>query len=329
MSGMRANVRRVSFAATLTCALAGCGAPSVTPAGSAGMIIPYVDPVAATTLAVAAPPPTAATTAAPTVNHRANPKGSATPAAVPASEPVATAAAAPVAAVSAPKPKPKPAPAKTHVITGKPVEENLALPKEGTYNYALTGSSSIGPPAATMHLTVGDGSPSGQLWTLDGRRSDGGGLVEEFTLTRDADGIHLHTYRLDASTGTAGVILDFQPSAPLLFEPDRAATGQTWEFDMTSTDGCASSHTTATMVAAGGPGSLRHLRLHSDLNTIGPVSCIPVHGQRTEDLYHPSNAVLPSRIDSDLSGTLAGIPVRATTSATTAGVGDTGRNERD
>jgi hypothetical protein len=159
-----------------------------------------------------------------------------------------------------------------------------------------------------MRLTVADGAgPGAQLWTMDARRSDGSGLVEEFTLARGPDGIYLRTYRLDASTGTAGIVLDFAPTTPVLFEPDRAQAGRSSEFDMTSSDGCTQAHSTVTIVAAGDRSTLRHLRMDSTLRTTGPVSCIA------------GSAVLPSRIDSELHGTLAGFPAQAKSSAVAAG----------
>jgi hypothetical protein len=179
-----------------------------------------------------------------------------------------------------------------------------------------------------MHLTVADGSaPGAELWTMDARRPDGSGVVEEITLARGPAGIYLRTYRLDASTGSAGLILDFAPSAPVLFEPDHAETGRSSEFDMTSTDGCTRAHTTVTMVAAGDRNTPRHLSMDSTLRTIGPVSCIAVSGERVEDLYHSGSDVLPTQIDSELHGTLAGIPVQATSHAVaTRGASDVARS---
>jgi hypothetical protein len=286
-------------------ALSACGAPTITPAGSAGMEIPYEDPLGpgAPSLLAAAPAQAVTTAAAgqkkPTSARTARPKQS----------PIAT------VAPSTPK-KPKPAatpPPTIHVKKGPAKTTSLTLPKLGVYSYSMSGSTSLGPPPSTMPLTVAEGSGDGaQLWTLDGRRADGSGITEELTLARGPDGMYLHTYRLDASTGLAGLILEFKPNQAVLFEPDKLAAGQSWNFDLTSTDGCAKASTTVEAITVG---AIRHLRLATTLSTIGPSSCTAVTGQRVQQLEHPAAQILPTRIDSDLHGTMAGIPVKATTSA--------------
>jgi len=131
-------------------------------------------------------------------------------------------------------------------------------------------------------------------------------------MARGPDGVYLHTYRLDASTGLAGLILEFKPTQPVLFEPDKLAAGQTWKFELTSTDGCARASSTLEAIEVG---ATRHIRLATALSTVGPSSCTAVTGQRVQELEHPAAQVLPTRIDSDLHGTMAGIPVKATTRA--------------
>jgi hypothetical protein len=284
-------------------ALSACGAPTITPAGQAGMQIPYVDPLGPGASSIlAAGPAKAVATAEPSVAPatKAKPKP-------------ATATPAP----SKPKKSAEPAtatpPPTIHVKKGPTKTASLTLPKLGVYSYTMSGSTSLGPPPSTMRLTVAEGDGDGaQLWTLDGRRPDGSGITEELTLARGPDGVYLRTYRLDASTGLAGLILDFKPAQPVLFEPDKLAAGQTWKFDLISTDGCAKASSTLEAIEVG---ATRHIRLATALSTVGPSSCTAVTGQRVQELEHPAAQVLPTRISSDLHGTMAGIPVKATTSA--------------
>jgi hypothetical protein len=288
-------------------ALSACGAPTITPAGQAGMEVPYVDPLgpgASSALAVgpAKAMTTTATTPAPTKTAKPKPTATAT---------TATATATP-RKTSAPT-APATPPATIHVKAGPARTTSLTLPKLGEYGYAMSGTTSLGPPPATLRLTVAEGDGDGaQLWTLDGRRADGSGITEELTLARGADGVYLHTYRLDASTGLAGLILEFKPAQPVLFEPDKLAAGQTWHFDLTSTDGCSKAASTLEAIEVG---ATRHIRLATALSTVGPSSCTAVDGQRVQELEHPAAQVLPTRISSDLHGTMAGIPVKATTRA--------------
>jgi|GEM_PF-4003015 len=285
------------------------------------MQIPYDDPLATSTRALSTVVTPVSAPHSPGVSHRS------------AAPKPAAAVAAPERARNRPAAAKPAAPAKTDrarsvPVAGSTTSTKLALPPLGGYPYALSGFSSVGPPPATMRLTVAEGSgPGAELWTMDARRSDGSGVVEEFTLARGPDGIYLRTYRLDASTGSAGLILDFVPTAPVLFEPDHAETGHSSEFEMTSTDGCTRARTTVTMVSAGDRNTVRHLSMDSTLRTIGPVSCIAVSGERVEDLYHSGSDVLPTQIDSELHGTLAGIPVRATSHAVaTRGASDVARS---
>lgn len=287
-------------------ALSACGAPTITPAGSAGMEIPYADPLGPGAPSLLAAAPAHAVTTVATGQHKP----------APAKPTKAKQPAVATVAPSAPKKPPKPIatpPPTIHVKKGPAKTIALTLPKLGVYDYAMSGSTSLGPPPSTMPLTVAEGSGAGaQLWTLDGRRADGSGITEELTLARGADGMYMHTYRLDASTGLAGLILEFKPDQPVLFEPDKLAAGQSWNFDLTSTDGCAKASTTLEAIEVG---AIRHIRLATTLSTIGPSSCTAVSGQRVQQLEHPAAQILPTRIESDLHGTMAGIPVRATTSA--------------
>jgi hypothetical protein len=302
--------RRASGAAlvALGVLLGGCGGqPQVTPAGSAGLEAPYDDDIApagtSTVRPIASPSPGASVNPPPAIPL---PSGTFSP-----PKPVKRGAKGETAAPSAPD---DPAP----VI---PPSNALVLPKLGTYTYALTGSSSLGKPPATMKLAVDSaGGGDEQIWTQDARRADGAGIIEELTLSRQADGIYLSAYRIDGSTGIAAVVLEFAPPSPVLLEPDGAKPGQTWKFDLESKDGCTASHTDAVLVSDAKPGgdgatSLRHVRLTTTLRTIGPPTCAAVSAKRVYDTYHATGAALPTRIDSDLSGTLGAVPVKSDTQA--------------
>ncbi|HEY2832031.1 MAG TPA: hypothetical protein VGJ14_06370 [Sporichthyaceae bacterium] len=288
--------------------LSACGAPTITPAGQVGMEIPYVDPLAPGASPVLAVGPAKAVTTVTTGQTKPAPAKAGT------AKQSATASVAPSTPKKSAKPETTTRPPPTIQVKKGPAKTtSLTLPKLGVYGYSMSGNTSLGPPPSTMPLTVAEGSGDGaQLWTLDGRRADGSGITEELTLARGADGVYLHTYRLDASTGLAGLILEFNPAQPVLFEPDKLAAGQTWKFDLTSTDGCARASTTLEAIEVG---AIRHIRLATALSTVGPSSCTAVTGQRVQDLEHPAAQVLPTRISSDLHGTMAGIPVKATTTA--------------
>ncbi|HUR74195.1 MAG TPA: hypothetical protein VMZ00_07955 [Sporichthya sp.] len=286
--------------AALLLLVGGCGGqPTVTPAGSAGLDVPYDD---------AAAPGGKPSASAERLASEATPLP-----AIPL----------PGSTFAPPKPaKPgkgtKTAPPGVPVV---PAASGLALPQVGTYSYAMTGTSSLGKPPATMKAEVATaGGGDEQLWTLDARRDDGSGMIEEITLGRQDDGVYLSAYRLDASTGIAAIVLEFAPAAPVLLEPDIGKPGQTWAFDMESKDGCASVHTEGVLVSEAKPGgaaaaALRHIRLTQNLKTVGPPTCPSVTAKRVQDFYHAAGVALPNRIDSDLSGTLGAIPVKATTQA--------------
>lgn len=297
----------VAFGVLLGGLLGGCGGqPQVTPAGSAGLEAPYDDSVPGAGTSTSRP------IASPSPDASASP-----PPAIPL----------PSGTFSPPKPvkRGKGGRAAPAAPDGDapvdPPRNALVLPKLGTYTYALTGSSSLGKPPATMKLAV-DNADGGdeQIWTQDARRPDGAGIIEELTLSRQADGIYMSAYRIDGSTGIAAVVLEFAPPTPVLLEPDGAKPGQTWKFDLESKDGCTAAHTDAVLVSDAKPGgdgttSLRHVRLTTTLRTIGPPTCAAVSAKRVYDTYHAAGAALPTRIDSDLSGTLGGIPVKSDTQA--------------
>lgn len=305
--------------------LSGCGGSDpVIPAGAAGLELPVE---AAPASAQAAPLPTGDQAAAPGSRAPAVPRPEPTPAASagkPAqTQPVDAAKPKPAKAGEAGKPgEPAnaPAPAKPKEAESKAVTASaVALPALGTYSYALTGTSTFGPAAPTMSLTIVQGAATGQqFWTQDARRDDGSGIIEELTLHRQDDGIYLSAYRLDVSTGLAGLILEFAPKAPVLLAPDRAGPGQRWEFDLESADGCATAHTEGVVIAdgqGGGKAVARHLRLTSVVTSTPLPACPPVAAERVQDIHHPMGLFLPSRSDSDLDGTLAGVPAAATSRA--------------
>ena len=279
----------------------------MTPAGSAGLEAPYDDSVGpagtSTVRPIASPSPGASASPPPAIPLPSGTFSPPKPVKRGKGETAApTAPDGPAAPVAAPS-------------------NALVLPRFGTYTYALTGSSSLGKPPATMKLQVdrADGGDE-QIWTQDARRADGAGIIEESTLSRQADGIYLSAYRIDASTGISAVVLEFAPPSPVLLEPDGAKPGQTWKFDLESKDGCTAAHTDAVLVSDAKPGgdgatSLRHVRLTTTLRTIGPPTCAAVSAKRVLDTYHAVGAALPTRIDSDLSGTLGAVPVKSDTQA--------------
>jgi hypothetical protein len=279
---------------------AGCGGqPSVVPAGTAGMDVPYDD---------AAGP---ALPGKPDASTSPVAAGSTPPPAIPL----------PGSTFAAPKPaKTTKGKTTTPVTVVTPPQGGLALPQLGAYSYALTGTSSLGKPPATMQASIASaGGADEQIWTLDARRDDGAGIIEELTLGRQDAGIYMSAYRLDASTGIAAVVLEFAPASPVLLEPDAVKAGQPWSFDLESKDGCVSAHTDGVLVAEPKPGAgtaaMRHVRLTTTLKTIGPPTCPAVTAKRVQDLYHASGVALPARMDSDLSGTLGAVPVKANTQA--------------
>lgn len=242
------------------------------------------------------------------------PPGSATPPPV-LPLPGAVTATPPPGQPGAPAPPAAPAPSLPPARPGQ-----LALPALDTYSYALTGTSTLGTPPKTLKLNVSatPTTPVAQLWSLDARRGDGGGIVDDLTLTRQDDGVYLSAYRLDASTGLAEVALDFAAPTPVLFTPDDGPAGRAWSFDLKSTDGCATAHGAGSVVTPGSATAPRHFKLTLTLRSVGPATCVALTGKRVFDFFHPVGALLPSRLDAVLAGRLAGVPVDSDTRATTA-----------
>lgn len=204
--------------------------------------------------------------------------------------------------------------------TPAPGAGEIALPALGTYSYALAGTSTLGTPPKTMKLNVSATAttPVAQLWSIDARRGDGSGIVEDLMLTRQDGGVYLSGYRLDASTAIAEVILDFATPTPVLFTPDGGAVGRTWSFDLKSKDGCAAAHGEGVVATTGTAAAPRHFKLSIALKAIGPATCVALTGKRVLNFYHPVGALLPSRLDAVLDGRLAGVPVQSDTHATSA-----------
>jgi hypothetical protein len=186
------------------------------------------------------------------------------------------------------------------------------LPAPGEHKYDLTGSSNLGPVPREMRLTVGDAGGAAQKWTLDATNSDGSGVIEQLTLARHADGLYLSAYHLQASSSLLGVDLTFIPSTAVLLLPDGA---RSWTFDMISTDGCVKTHTTAVAAAAGAAGA-RQLHMVAGASPTGKADCAPIDAKRTQDFSFPGNTYLPTRMDTDLSGHMAGAPASARYRAT-------------
>ncbi|MGQ0468155.1 MAG: hypothetical protein ACT4QG_22915 [Sporichthyaceae bacterium] len=282
--------------------LAACGQPTVVPAGSAGLEVP------------AEPRAAQAKPKAPPVAQPAAKAAKPSSKAVPAKKQAAAPAAEQVQAAEAPAPQAQPTKAASSPKRPAPP---AALPGVGTYTYKLIGSSSLGPPPPTFTLTVADAGSGAQLWTMDQRRQDGAGLIEELTLRRQKAGVALSAYRLDASTGLAGVILEFNPDKPVLLTPSGGNAGSTWSFDLgTSTDGCATADGEGVLLDEGKGSALRMFRLTTTLRTVGSASCVRLEGERVQEISHPANLMLPNLIDSTLEGTVAGVAFKANTAAT-------------
>lgn len=317
MTPARTRAAVLGSAGALVVFVAGCGGqPSVVPAGSAGVEIAVQNsaPPAPDSGADDQPRPTRAPKAA----AAAGPKASEPPARASAAAPAKKASSA-ATAVAAPARELAVAPKTSASAVGKRARPRTAaaLPGTGTYTYSVTGSSSLGPPSKTSTLTVADAGRGAQLWTLDSRREDGAGLIEELTLSRSDAGVQLSAYRLDASTGIAGVILEFAPAAPVLLTPSTGRSGTTWPFDLgISADGCAKAKGIGELLDPGRGTGDRLFRVTTTVRTVGPASCIALEGDRVQDISHPTTSLLPTRIESDLRGTVAGVAFKATTDAT-------------
>ncbi len=316
MTGLRRLGVTVGYVGAALLVAAGCGQPTVVPAGSAGMEVPVEQVTQTATDTGSTPDRPAATDARAATSEPTKPASKAsTPAAAKKPQPAAVAAQTPEKprGVSA---RSKPAKGTAAVATEPAaVEAAAALPRTGTYTYALTGTSSLGPPPPTSTLTVADAGSGAQLWTLDARRDDGAGLVEELTLRTEPAGVYMAAYRLDASTGIAGVILEFAPNKPVLLTPTAGKPGMTWPFDLgTSGDGCSAAKGVGELLP--GSASTHIFRLTTTVRTVGPASCVQIAGKRVQEITYPKASFLPTRIDSDLQGKVAGVPFKAATDAT-------------
>jgi hypothetical protein len=188
------------------------------------------------------------------------------------------------------------------------------MPAVGSYNYDLAGHSNLGTFPKRMRLTISAARGGAQLWTLDASNPDGSGVFEELTVSHRADGVYLSSYHLRAAGDLVGVDLKFSSPDPVPLLPDRTPTGRTWSFDLNSDDGCVNTHTvgTAAKAAAGS----RHLHLVTTAAPSGKAGCTRIEATRTQDLWVPDGSLLPSRIDVELDGKLAGgAPAEASYSA--------------
>lgn len=293
---------------------AACGQPNVVPAGSVGLEIP-AEPAAASV--PAQPAPRTAPAAEPAAAKATKPPARLRGAAKKQVEAPVAAAVAPAQQPGAPRAKVQTKKAAPGPAAKPAAPRMAALPGNGTYTYKLSGSSSLGPPPPTFTLTVSDAGSGAQLWTMDQRRKDGAGLIEELTMRRQTAGVALLAYRLDASTGLAGVILEFKPQRPVLLTPIGGEAGSTWRFDLgTSTDGCATAEGVGALLDAGDGSSARKFRLEATLRTVGAASCVQINGERVQEIAHPSDLLLPTLIDTNLQGTVAGVAFKAGTAAT-------------
>ncbi|MGQ0624864.1 MAG: hypothetical protein ACT4PP_09505 [Sporichthyaceae bacterium] len=321
MSSRGRRIRRPILAAAVALLAACGGQPTVVPAGSAGLEIPQGKP-RATTVTDELPTSSEASRAPKAERPSDNTPKQKVPRKPDRSAKAGT--AAPAEAVPAPP---------DEVSAPKSAPVGLALPAPGAYTYAVTGTTTLGPPPPTSTLTVADAGQGSQLWTLDTRREDGAGLIEELTMSSSPGGVYLSAYRLDASTGIAGVILEFAPPEPVLLTPAAGKAGRTWRFDLgRSKDGCSTATAKGELIDPGDPASaksVRHFRLTTTVRTDGPASCVQVTGARIQDIHHGATSMLPIKLDSDLQGDVAGVAFTATTRSTRTGEGGSAReNDR-
>lgn len=204
-------------------------------------------------------------------------------------------------------------PGRAHVAA--PAARAAALPAGGSYGYDITGTSTLGPVPERMTLTVAPAADGAQRWTFDLRHPDGTGTVEDFTMLRRSDGLYMSEYRLQLSSGLVQQMLEFAPPHPVLLAPDDPDPGERWRFELTSTDGCSVATTTGQMLSRRSAPT-RHLRLTTTLRGTGLVTCPPFEAERTQDIWYPRDSLMPTRIDSAFTGTLAGMPATASTTAT-------------
>lgn len=298
--------------------LAACGQPTVVPAGSVGLEVPAEPQAPSAPAEPKAPRGAEPAAEAPKAAGKTSPASAKKRADAPV-----VAAVEPARGATAPAPRVASKKAAPAGGSKRAAPGPAALPEVGTYTYKLTGSSSLGPPPPTLTLTVADAGAGAELWTMDQRRQDGAGLIEELTLRREKAGVSISAYRLDASTGLAGVILEFKPKKAVLLTPAGGKAGTTWSFDLgTSTDGCATANGEGVLIDAGDHSSARKFRLSSTLRTVGAASCVQINGERVQEISHPTDRLLPILIDSNLQGTVAGVAFKATTAATRSSSGN-------
>jgi hypothetical protein len=178
------------------------------------------------------------------------------------------------------------------------------LPAVGDHFYDLTGHSTLGSLPARLRLGVAAAGSGNQRWSLDASNPDGSGLVEELTVNRRSDGIHLSRYHLHVSNGFAAVDVNLTPSGSPLFIPDRVSADRTWSFDLLSDDGCVLAHTIGSSPSRAT--GARHLRLATTARSTGKTGCMQLEAKRTQDLWVPTDSSLPTRIDCDLTGSAEG-----------------------
>lgn len=188
------------------------------------------------------------------------------------------------------------------------------LPAVGDHFYDLKGHSTLGPLPAKLRLGVAAAGEGTQRWSLDTSNPDGSGLVEELTVNRRADGIHLSRYHLHVSNGFAGVDLNLKPTGATLLMPDHVAPGRTWSFDLLSDDGCVAAHTVGSSPSRAT--ATRHLRLATKARSTDKPGCAQFEATRTQDLWVPADSSLPTRIDCDVTGRADGASAGISYSAT-------------
>lgn len=306
-TGPRRGGAAVAGAAVLAVALTGCGRG--TDRALAGRDAPEV--LAAGPLLTEAPEPTAGAHPAPASPRVAAVSRPATPRAA-----TAEAEQKAEARKGSARPLRRTGAARTEAVPRVAPASTLAMPAPGPRVYDMAGTTSLGAPPTTMSLAVADvpDRPAAQTWTFEARTAAGTGVIEGLTLERGAGGVRLAGYHLELTRGIS-VTFDFTSAKPVLLFPDRPRAGRPWEWTLVSDDGCATVRTTGVLVAPSDAGA-GHLRVTSDLVSTGRPACVAVDLHRVQEVWHAPGGALPTRLDSDLDGTIAGVPIEARTTAT-------------
>ncbi len=189
----------------------------------------------------------------------------------------------------------------------------------GEFHYAQTGTTPTGAAAPQMTLTISPdpGDPAGQRWTFDGRSAEGYGAFEQYTVVRRGEAVLAKSIRFEQAGEFGSLVLEFVPGRPVKLVPAKLDAGLEWGFDLVSTNGCALVRTTVLALAPAGTrpsGKVGRLRFVSTLRTTDKLGCLQISAERTQE-FHFGATPLPARVDTEISGSVAGLPISARTTA--------------